>query len=88
MEIRIETAKKSMEEVRPALNTALDKHFGGTLKVTWNGDTLELTAMGSKGTVVLEEGALVGRAELKPPASMMRPMLEQKIKAALKDAAG
>ena len=89
MEISVETSKQSMDEIRPALDAALAKQFpGGALKLVWNGDVLELTAMGSKGSIVFEGGQLIGKADLKPPASMMRPMIEQKMKTAFAEAAG
>ena len=44
---------------------------------------LHLSGPGAKGTVVLEDGRLVGRAHLGPPASMMRPIIEQKIRSVM-----
>lgn len=83
------TAKASMEEIRPALDAALKKQFpGGMLKSQWNGDVLELSGPGAKGRIVLEDGRLLGWAELKPPASMMKPVIEEKVSAAMKEAAG
>jgi hypothetical protein len=83
------TAKTSMEEIRPALDAALKKQFpGGMLKSQWNGDVLELSGPGAKGSIVLEDGRLLGWAELKPPASMMKPVIEEKVSAAMKEAAG
>ena len=75
--------------IQPRLDAALHKQFpGGMLRRRWNGDVLELTGPGAAGSVVLEEGRIVGRATLKPPASLMRPVIEQKIGTALKEAAG
>jgi len=83
------TAKSGMDEIRPALDAALKKQFpGGMLVRKWQGDVLELSGPGASGSVVFEEGQIVGRATLKPPASMMRPVIEQKIGAAIKEAAG
>jgi hypothetical protein len=48
---------------------------------------LHLDGPGAKGTIG-SSGKLVGRADLTPPASLMRGMIEQKVGAALKDAAG
>ncbi|HEX2162846.1 MAG TPA: polyhydroxyalkanoic acid system family protein [Thermoanaerobaculia bacterium] len=90
-ELRIETptAKSSIAELRPALDAALAEQFpGGMLKRQWDGDVLRLSGPGAKGTIVLEPGRLVGEAELGPPASMMRGLIEQKIGAALAKAAG
>lgn len=82
--IEMNTAATSMDEVRPALDAALGEQFpGGMLQRRWEGDVLHLTGPGARGTIVYEEGRLVGRAELKPPASMLRPVIEKKITAAM-----
>ena len=89
VELSFETAKTSMDEIRADLDAALQKEFpGGMLQRSWDGDTLQLTGPGAKGTILLEGGRLIGRAELKPPASMMRAVIEQKIGDAMKAAAG
>ena len=86
--IEVETAKATMEEIRPALDAHLKEAFpGGLLKWRWEGDVMHLSGPGAKATIVLEGGRLVGRAELKPPASMMRPIIEQKISQVMKAAA-
>lgn len=83
------TSKASISEVRPSLDAALKAQFpGGMLKWSWDGDVCILTGPGAKGTIVLEDGKLVGRAHLGPPASMMRGVIEQKITAAMKKAGG
>ena len=83
--IEVETARRSMEEMRPALDAALKAEFpGGMLKWRWEGEVMHLSGPGAQGTIALEEGRLVGRAELGPPASMMRPVIEQKIAKAMK----
>ena len=83
--IELETAKSSMNEIRPALDSALKESFpGGMLKWRWEGDVLHLSGPGAKGTIVLEGSRLVGRAELGPPANMMRPIIEQKISQVMK----
>ena len=88
MIIEFNTSKPSMEEIRPSLDAALHKQFpGGMLKRTWDGDVLKLTGPGAEGSIVLDGGKLVGRASLKPPASMMRGAIEEKISAAMKEAA-
>lgn len=85
--IEVPTAK-SLEEMREALNATLKEEFpGGMLKWRWEGDVLELSGPGAKGTILLENGQLVGRAELKPPASLMRPVIQQKITAVMKKVA-
>lgn len=52
------------------------------------GDVLQLSGPGAKGSIVLDGGQIVGRAELGPPASMMRGLIEQKIGTAMREAAG
>ena len=83
--IEIEVARASMAELRPGLDAALQKEFpGGMLQRRWNGDVLELSGPGAQGTIVLEAGRLVGRATLRPPASLMRGVIEQKVGAVLR----
>ncbi len=85
--IEIETPHTSMADLRPSLDAAFQKEFpGGMLQRRWNGDVLELSGPGAKGTIVLESGKLVGRATLGPPASLMRAMIEQKVGSALRAA--
>ena len=85
--IEVATAAASMAELRPRIDAALQKEFpGGMLQRAWDGDVLRLSGPGAKGSVVLEAGRLVGRADLGPPASLMRGMIEQKIGAALRAA--
>jgi len=87
LEIGFETPWTTMGEARPALDEALAEQFpGGMLQRRWEGDVLHLSGPGAAGAITLEDGRLVGRADLKPPASLMRPLIEQKIGAALKAA--
>ena len=86
--IEMETSKSSMDEVRPSLDAALKEAFpGGMLKWHWEGDVMHLSGPGAKATIALEAGRLVGRAHLKPPASLMKPVIEQKIAAVMKKVA-
>ncbi|MEA2692066.1 MAG: putative polyhydroxyalkanoic acid system protein gran rgn [Acidobacteriota bacterium] len=86
--IEVETAKAAMAEIRPLLDAALKEEFpGGMLKWRWEGDVMHLTGPGASATIVHEAGRLVGRAQLKPPASLMRPVIEQKITKAMKKGA-
>ena len=79
---------KSSEELRQVLDAALKEEFpGGMLKWRWEGDVMQLWGPGAKGTILLEDGQLVGRAELGPPASLMRPVIEQKMTRVLKKVA-
>jgi hypothetical protein len=86
--IEVETAKSSMDEIRPAIDAGLKEAFpGGMLKWNWEGEVLHLSGPGAKGTLVLEGGRLVGRAHLGPPASLMRPVIEQKIRSVMQKVA-
>lgn len=87
--IEMQTPFSSMQEARPALDAALAEQFpGGMLQRRWDGDVLRLSGPGAEGSITLNDGHLVGRAELKPPASLMRPLIEQKISAAMKKVSG
>ena len=86
--IEIPTERR-MPELRTALDAALHSHFpGGLLVRRWEEDVLHLSGPGAEGTVRLAQGVLVGRAHLRPPASMMRGLIEEKVAAALRTAAG
>lgn len=88
MHIEVETSKSSMDDLRPALDAGLKEEFpGGMLKWTWEGDVMHLSGPGAKGTILLAGGLLVGHAVLGPPASLMRPVVEQKICRVMKKAA-
>lgn len=85
--IEVPASATSMQEVRPRLDDLLKQEFpGGMLKWSWEGDVMHLSGPGAKATIVLEDGKLVGRAHLGPPASLMRPVIEKKITAAMKKA--
>jgi hypothetical protein len=86
--IQVETAKAAMAEIRPALDAALQEEFpGGMLKWRWEGDVMHLSGPGAAATIALEEGRLIGRAALKAPASLMKPVIEQKITRAMQKGA-
>src|SRR5689334_25382228 len=87
--IEVETAADAaMATIRPVLDAALKEAFpGGMLKWRWEGDVMHLSGPGATATIALESGRLVGRADLRPPASLMRPVIEQKITQAMKKAA-
>ncbi|HEY8022563.1 MAG TPA: polyhydroxyalkanoic acid system family protein [Thermoanaerobaculia bacterium] len=86
--IAVETLHSSMGDVRDPLDKALKEAFpGGMLKWRWEGDVMHLSGPGATATILFEPGRLVGRAELKPPASLMRPVIEQKITQAMRKAA-
>jgi len=86
LEIVIATQHATMAEARPHLDAAFAKHFpGGLLQRRWEGDTLVVFGPGASGTITFEEGRLFARAQLKPPASLMRSVIDQKVRAALAD---
>jgi hypothetical protein len=86
--IEVPTAKGSIAELRPHLDAALAQQFpGGMLQRRWEGDVLVVWGPGAKGAITFEPGKVVGRAELGPPASLMKGLIEQKISAALAAAA-
>jgi hypothetical protein len=79
---------KSMSELREVLDAKLKEAFpGGMLKWRWEGDVMHLSGPGAAATIALENGLLIGRAQLKPPASLMRPVIEKKITDVMKAAA-
>lgn len=83
--IEVATTKSSMEEIRPALDASLKEAFpGGMLKWHWEEDVMHLSGPGAKATIALENGWLIGRAHLKPPASLMKPVIEKKISEVMK----
>jgi hypothetical protein len=86
--IEVATTKGSMAELKPALDAALASQFpGGMLQRRWEGDVLHVWGPGAKGTITYEAGRLVGRADLGPPASLMKGLIEQKITSALRQVA-
>lgn len=88
LEISVATRHPSMADARPHIEAAFTKHFpGGLLQRRWEGDTLVVFGPGASGTIVFENGKLIGRAQLKPPASLMRAVIEQKVGAALAEGA-
>lgn len=84
LRIIVDTAKNSMDELRAELDAALKAEFpGGMLKRKWNGDLLELSGPGASGSIRYEDNRIIGEASLKPPATMMRHKIEEKMSAAL-----
>ena len=84
VKIEVETKFESVGELRPVLDAALREQFpGGMLQRKWDGDVLRLSGPGAEGSITLESGKVVGLANLRPPASLMRTMIESKIAAAL-----
>jgi len=86
--IEVPTGSAAMSEVKPKLDEALAAQFpGGMLQRRWEGDVLHVSGPGARGTITLEPGKLVGRADLSPPASLMKGIIEQKIASAMRAAA-
>jgi len=86
--IEVKTSKSSMGEIRPALDSALKEAFpGGMLKWHWVEDVMHLSGPGAQATIFLENGLLVGKAHLKPPANLMKPVIEKKIADVMKKVA-
>ncbi|HEX4963394.1 MAG TPA: polyhydroxyalkanoic acid system family protein [Thermoanaerobaculia bacterium] len=86
--IEVKTSKSSMGELRTVLDSALREAFpGGMLKWHWQEDVMHLSGPGAKATIVLEDGWLIGKAELKPPANLMKPVIQQKIEAVMRKVA-
>jgi hypothetical protein len=87
--LEVATSRASMDELRPLLDAALAEQFpGGMLQRRWEGDVLHVWGPGAQGTIQLDGSRLVGKAALKPPASLMRPLIENKMGAAMRKAAG
>jgi hypothetical protein len=86
--LEVPTSKGSMAELKPLLDAALAAQFpGGMLQRRWEGDVLHVWGPGAKGTITYEGGRLVGRADLSPPASLMKGLIEQKMAAAMRQVA-
>ncbi len=89
LEFAFPTAFRSFEDARPALERELDGLFpAGLLESRWETEALHLKGPGAAAIVTWEDGRLVGRGELKPPALFMREMIEEKVVGALRRAAG
>ena len=87
--IEVETGKATLDEIRGDVETTIGRHFPvDLLKTRWQDDVLHITGPGAQGTMVFDAGCLRVRATLKPPASLMRPVIEHKIRSAFEDAFG
>ncbi|MEO8505293.1 MAG: polyhydroxyalkanoic acid system family protein [Acidobacteriota bacterium] len=87
LSIEVPTSATSMAELKPRIDAALQKEFpGGMLQRRWEGEVLHLSGPGAKGSITFQEGTLFAQAELSPPASMMRGLIEQKIGSAIRNA--
>lgn len=86
--LREATAKTDMAEVRPKLDQMMSTSLDSTLvSHHWQGDVLHLSGPGARGQVTYEPGELVVNARLSLPASLFRSVIEQKLRAALHEAA-
>ena len=87
--IEVETGKASLDEIRGDVDATVARHFPvDLLEWRWEGDVLHITGPGARGTMVFDSGTLRVQATLKPPASLMRPVIEHMIRSALEDAFG
>lgn len=88
--IEAETGEPRLDDtLRTKIDTTLDKHLpDGLLRCRWDGDVLRISGPGAKGTMVFDAGRLRVRGTLRPPASLIRPLIEHKIEAAFADALG
>ncbi|MEM7350062.1 MAG: polyhydroxyalkanoic acid system family protein [Acidobacteriota bacterium] len=87
--IEVETGKTSLDEIRGEVDATVARHFPAELlKWRWEEDVLHITGPGAQGTMVFDAGRLRVEATLKPPASLMRPVIEHKIRSAFADAFG
>lgn len=87
--IEAETGKATLDDIRGDVDATLSRHLPTELlDIRWHGDVLHITGPGAQGTMVFDAGRLRVEATLKPPASLMRPVIEHKIKAAFVDAFG
>ena len=87
--IEAETGRSRLDEMRAEIDAMIAKHFSPSLlKCRWEGDVLRLSGPGARGTMVFDTGKLRVRATLKPPASLVRHVIEHKIRAAFADALG
>ena len=85
--IEVETDRGSLGEIRGDVDVALARHFPvDLLESRWEGDVLHITGPGAEGTMVFDAGTLRVQATLKPPASLLRTVIEHKIRAALAEA--
>ena len=87
LSIEAETGAASLDEVRADIDAALEKHLpGDLLTCRWNGDVLHISGPGARGMMVFDAGRLKVRGSLRPPAGLLQPVIEHKIKAAFAEA--
>lgn len=87
--VLVPTLKNGMSEIRPALEAIFEREFpSGILEHTWDGETVRLSGPGAVGTIVYRDGQLIAQANLRPPASLLKPVIQQKMTEALREAAG
>ena len=87
LDIRVPLGNRSFEEIRPALDAALERDLpNGLVSAKWDGDRLVISGSGVNGAIFQQDGHLVAQAKLRLPASLMRPMFEQRVGEVLHDA--
>jgi len=88
LDLELETGGAEMSELRPILDRAIGDHFGGGfLRHRWEGDVLQLSGPGARGSLIWEAGRLKLRVELRPPASWAHRTIRRKLDAAFEDVA-
>ena len=85
-ELRLEMdTEKTLEEVRPLLESALEEASADWFGHTWDGDVLRLSGPGARGTVVVDDGRVRLRVRLSLPASLFRREIEKQLKKAMRE---
>ena len=88
LDLELDTGAAKMSDLRPILDAAIEDHFGdGFLRHRWEGDVLQLSGPGARGSLSWEAGRLKLHAVLKPPASWAHRVIRRKLDAAFEDVA-
>ena len=82
--VRIEVATdKTLDDVRPQLESALEKASGDLFDYSWDGDVLKLSGPGARGRMIVEDGCARLKVRLSLPASLFRSEIEKKLEKAM-----
>ena len=74
------------DEVRPRLKTALAGELPVRLEERWDGDSLHLSGAGARASIRVVDGHLRAEADLRPPASFFRGVIERELRHAMQRA--
>lgn len=85
--VQVPSVLISLDEIRPRIDAALAEKMSSHLQWRWEGAVLHVWGWGARGTITLEDGLLMARAELRPPASFFGATIEERLAAALHAAA-